>query len=186
MTPELPIAMLACARIGATHSVVFGGFSANALIDRINDAQCKAVITQDGAYRRGAEIPLKATVDEALSGCPSVKAVIVYKRTGSEVQMTWGRDHWWHDLMADASDHCEAEPLDAEHPLYILYTSGSTGKPKGVVHTTGGYSVAHLHNDEVGVRSERRRRLLVHGGHRVGDGAQLHCLRASAKRRDHA
>jgi acetyl-CoA synthetase len=141
MTPELPIAMLACARIGAAHSVVFGGFSANALVDRINDAQCKAVITQDGSYRRGAEIPLKATVDEALPGCPSVKAVIVYKRTGSETKMEWGRDHWWHDLMAGASDNCEAEPLDAEHPLYILYTSGSTGKPKGVVHTTGGYSV---------------------------------------------
>ncbi|HSB09547.1 MAG TPA: acetate--CoA ligase [Blastocatellia bacterium] len=141
MTPELPIAMLACARIGATHSVVFGGFSANALVDRINDAQCKAVITQDGGYRRGSEIPLKATVDEALPACPSVKAVIVYQRTGSKTKMEWGRDHWWHELMADASDKCEAEPLDAEHPLYILYTSGSTGKPKGVVHTTGGYSV---------------------------------------------
>ena len=141
MTPELPIAMLACARIGAAHSVVFGGFSANALVDRINDAQCKAVITQDGSYRRGAEIPLKATVDEALSGCPSVKSVIVYKRSGSDIKMERGRDHWWHELMADASDQCEAEPLDAEHPLYILYTSGSTGKPKGVVHTTGGYSV---------------------------------------------
>ena len=141
MTPELPIAMLACARIGATHSVVFGGFSANALIDRINDAQCSAVITQDGSFRRGAEVPLKATVDEALASCPTVKSVIVYKRTGSEVHMQWGRDHWWHDLMADASDKCAAEPLDSEHPLYILYTSGSTGKPKGVVHTTGGYSV---------------------------------------------
>jgi acetyl-CoA synthetase len=141
MTPELPIAMLACARIGATHSVVFGGFSANALVDRINDAQCKAVITQDGAYRRGSEIPLKATVDEALPACPSVKTVIVYQRTGSKTKMEWGRDHWWHELMVDASDKCEAEPLDAEHPLYILYTSGSTGKPKGVVHTTGGYSV---------------------------------------------
>jgi len=141
MVPELPIALLACARIGATHSVIFGGFSANALVDRINDAQCKAVITQDGSYRRGAEIPLKATVDEALPECPSVKTVVVYKRTGSEVKMQWGRDHWWHELMSDASDHCDAEPLDAEHPLYILYTSGSTGKPKGVVHTTGGYSV---------------------------------------------
>jgi acetyl-CoA synthetase len=141
MTPELPIAMLACARIGAAHSVVFGGFSANALVDRINDAQCKAVITQDASHRRGAQIPLKATVDEALPGCPSVKTVIVFKRTGSETRMEWGRDHWWHDLMADASDNCAAEPLDAEHPLYILYTSGSTGKPKGVVHTTGGYAV---------------------------------------------
>jgi len=141
MTPELPIAMLACARIGAAHSVVFGGFSAAALVDRINDAQCKAVITQDGSYRRGAEIPLKATVDEALVSCPTVKSVVVYKRTGSEIKMERGRDRWWHELMAAASDHCEAEPLDAEHPLYILYTSGSTGKPKGVVHTTGGYSV---------------------------------------------
>jgi acetyl-CoA synthetase len=141
MTPELPIALLACARIGATHSVVFGGFSANALVDRINDAQCKAVITQDSAYRRGSQIPLKATVDEALPSCPSVRTVVVYQRTGCETQMQPGRDHWWHDLMADASDRCEAEPLDAEHPLYILYTSGSTGKPKGVVHTTGGYSV---------------------------------------------
>ncbi|MEK6323037.1 MAG: acetate--CoA ligase [Acidobacteriota bacterium] len=141
MTPELPIAMLACARLGAAHSVVFGGFSSNALVDRINDAQCKAVITQDGSYRRGAEILLKATVDEALPACPSVKTVVVYKRTGSETKMEWGRDHWWHELMSDASDQCEAEPLDAEHPLYILYTSGSTGKPKGVVHTTGGYSV---------------------------------------------
>jgi acetyl-CoA synthetase len=141
MTPELPIAMLACARIGAAHSVVFGGFSANALVDRINDAQCKAVITQDGAYRRGAEILLKATVDEALPSCPSVKTVVVYKRTESPVVMQSGRDYWWHELMSDASDDCEAEPLDAEHPLFILYTSGSTGKPKGVVHTTGGYSV---------------------------------------------
>jgi acetyl-CoA synthetase len=141
MTPELPIAMLACARIGAAHSVVFGGFSANSLVDRINDAQCKAVITQDGSYRRGSEIPLKSTIDEALPACPSVKSVIVYKRTGSEVQIESGRDHWWHELMANASDTCEAEPLDAEHLLYILYTSGSTGKPKGVVHTTGGYSV---------------------------------------------
>ena len=141
MTPELPIAMLACARVGAAHSIVFGGFSANALVDRINDAQCKAVITQDGSWRRGAEIPLKQTVDEAMTACPSVEKVVVYKRTGSEVRMESGRDHWWHELMAHASDQCEAEPLDAEHPLFILYTSGSTGKPKGVVHTTGGYSV---------------------------------------------
>src|SRR5262249_14362512 len=141
MVPELPIAMLACARIGATHSVVFGGFSANSLVDRINDAQSVAVITQDGGYRRGVELPLKATVDEALASCPSVKSVIVYKRTGTPVPMQWGRDHWWHELTAVASDKCPIEPHDSEHPLFILYTSGSTGKPKGVVHTTGGYSV---------------------------------------------
>jgi acetyl-CoA synthetase len=142
MCPELAIAMLACARIGATHSVVFGGFSANALIDRITDAEASAVITQDGSYRRGAEIKLKPAVDEALVACPSVKSVVVYKRTGSEIDMQQGRDHWWHDITSNASDQCEAEPLDAEHPLFILYTSGSTGKPKGVLHTTGGYSVA--------------------------------------------
>jgi acetyl-CoA synthetase len=142
MSPELAIALLACARIGATHTVVVGGFSSQALVDRITDSQAVCVITQDGSYRRGVEIRLKPAVDEALKDCPSVKSVIVYRRTGTQQHMEPGRDHWWHDYIADASDQCPAEPLDSEHPLFLLYTSGTTGKPKGILHTTGGYGVS--------------------------------------------
>ena len=141
MVPELSIALLACARIGAPHTVVFGGFSSQALIDRINDCGASAVITQDASYRRGAEVKLKEAVDHAMPQCPTVKNVLVYRRTGAAVTMEPGRDHWWHELMETASAECPAEPLDSEHPLYLLYTSGTTGKPKGVLHTTGGYAV---------------------------------------------
>ncbi|MER3602667.1 MAG: acetate--CoA ligase [Thermus sp.] len=139
MIPEAAVAMLACARIGAIHSVVFGGFSASALADRIKDAQASVLITADGGYRRGNVVPLKNNADEALADAPSIQSVVVVRRTGQDISMQPGRDHWYHQLMQNASDICPAEPVDAEHPLFILYTSGSTGKPKGVMHTTGGY-----------------------------------------------
>jgi acetyl-CoA synthetase len=139
MIPEAAVAMLACARIGATHSVVFGGFSAQALADRIIDAKAKAVITADGGYRRGNVFPLKSVVDEAVQKCDTIETVITVQRGKNDVTMQTGRDFWYHDLMQSASEDCPAEPLEAEHPLFILYTSGSTGKPKGVLHSTGGY-----------------------------------------------
>ncbi|MBX6313329.1 MAG: acetate--CoA ligase, partial [Isosphaeraceae bacterium] len=141
MVPELAITLLACARIGAPHTVVFGGFSAEALAGRIQDCQAKVLVTADGGYRRGKVVPLKQHADEAVAQCPTIKDVVVFKRTGGHTPFHNDRDHWWHDLMADASAHCPPEPLDSEHPLYILYTSGSTGKPKGILHTTGGYLV---------------------------------------------
>ena len=141
MIPELAIAMLACARIGAVHSVVFGGFAAEAIADRNNDAKAKMIITADAGWRRAKQIPLKANVDLALAKSPTVEKCIVYKRTGCAVTMQEGRDLWWHELMEKASPNCPAEPLDSETPLFILYTSGSTGKPKGIKHTTAGYNL---------------------------------------------
>lgn len=141
MIPELAIAMLACTRIGAPHSIVFGGFSADALRDRINDVGAKLVVTADGGFRRGKPLALKPSVDKALTETPGVEKVIVVARTGEAIDMQKGRDLWWHDLMAQASAHCPPAKLDAEHPLFILYTSGTTGKPKGILHTTGGYLV---------------------------------------------
>jgi len=158
MVPELPIAMLACARIGAPHSVVFGGFSAEALRDRINDAEAKVLITADGAWRRGTVVPLKDNADAAVAECPSIEHVITVRRCGNEHAFTEGRDHWYHELVADQSTECPPEPMDAEDFLYLLYTSGTTGKPKGIAHTTGGYMtgvaathrmIFDIHDDDV-------------------------------------
>jgi acetyl-CoA synthetase len=158
MIPELPVAMLACARIGAAHSVVFGGFSAEALKDRINDAQARVLITADGGYRRGAVVPLKASADEAVRECPSIEHVVTVRRTGSEHPFVAGRDVWYHDLVDGQPSTCEPERMDAEDLLYLLYTSGTTGKPKGIAHTTGGYLtgvtathrlVFDIHDDDV-------------------------------------
>ncbi|MBA61900.1 MAG: acetate--CoA ligase [Planctomycetaceae bacterium] len=141
MVPELAFAMLACARIGAVHSVIFAGFSAESIADRNNDASAKVQLTADGGYRRGKVLALKEIVDEALEKSPSVETCIVLNRTDSEVSMKEGRDIWWHELVASVDDNCPAEPLDSESPLFILYTSGSTGKPKGIKHTTAGYNL---------------------------------------------
>ena len=156
MVPELPMALLACARIGAVHSVVFGGFSSDALRDRINDAGAKVLITGDGAWRRGQIVPLKETADVALAECPTVERVLVLARTGQDVPMHDGRDVWWHDLVPGQSTECPPEPMDAEDLLFLLYTSGTTGRPKGIMHTTGGYltQVAYTHREVFDLRPD--------------------------------
>lgn len=141
MIPEAVVAMLACARIGAPHSVVFGGFSSEALSGRIQDADARVVITADGQYRRGSALPLKPQVDAALETCPNVRSVLVVRRTGGEVNWVEGRDVWWHDIVERQSSSHTPEAFDAEHPLYIMYTSGTTARPKGILHTTAGYLV---------------------------------------------
>lgn len=156
MIPELPVAMLACTRIGAAHSVVFGGFSSDALADRINDAQAKVLITADGGWRRGAPVPLKINADVALADTPSIEHVIVVRRTGTDVEMETGRDQWYHDLMSMVNADCPPEPMDSEDLLYLLYTSGTTAKPKGIMHTTGGYltQVAFTHKYVFDLKAE--------------------------------
>ena len=174
--PEAAIAMLACARIGAVHSVVFGGFSADSIRDRINDSGAIALITADGWYRRGGIVPLKKNVDDALRDGTSVRRVIVFRRAANDIHMEEGRDVWWHRELEYVDANCPPAPLDSEHPLYILYTSGSTGKPKGILHTTGGYLVERLLHHQIRLRYPRRGYFLVHSRCRLGHRSQLHRL----------
>ena len=187
MIPELPVAMLACARIGAAHSVVFGGFSADALRDRIEDASARLLITADGGWRRGHAVELKANADHALSsGARSIENVLVVRRLGDAARnlvMQEGRDHWWHELVSGHDPHSPAEAMDAEDLLFLLYTSGTTARPKGIMHTTGGYltQVAFTHRTVFDLKPETRR-LLVRRRHRLGHRPQLHRLRAARER----
>ena len=190
MIPELPIAMLACARLGAPHTVVFGGFSAEALSGRINDSQAKLVITADGGWRRGKPAELKPAVDEALKETPTVEHVLVARRIGDKaehVTMTEGRDVWWDEIVERQPADCPPVPVDSEHMLYLLYTSGTTAKPKGILHTSAGLPRRHVVHPRDDLRHQAGRRVLVRRRHRLGDRPQLHRLRAARQRddRDH-
>ena len=187
MIPELPVSMLACARLGAPHTVVFGGFSADSLSDRLNDMECEVLITQDAGWRKGGEVPLKQNADEALERSPGVKTSVVWRRVGNEVEMVEGRDVWAQDLVEGQSDDpatCPCEPMDSEDLLYLLYTSGTTAKPKGIVHTTGGYLTGVADDAPLHLRRQARLRVLVRGRHRLGHRPQLHRLRAARERDD--
>jgi acetyl-CoA synthetase len=181
MIPELVITLLACARIGAIHSVVFGGFSSEALRDRILDAGAETLITCNYGYRSGKVLQVKETADEALLDCPKVKNCVVVRRIDRDCEMKGERDYWYHDLMKNAHGSCEPEHMDAEDPLFILYTSGSTGKPKGVLHTTGGYLV-YTNTTFRYIFDYRDEDLFLHGRYRMGYRAQLHSLRPSLGR----
>ena len=181
MIPEAAVAMLACARIGAPHSVVFGGFSAEALRSRIEDAQATLVITSDGTNRRGSHFALKPAVDEAVAASPSVQHVLVVRRTGQDVAWT-DKDVWWHDVVDHQPDVHEPEAFDAEHPLFILYTSGTTAKPKGILHTTGGYLTQVVVHALQRLRPQAgHRRVLVHGRRRLGHRALVHRVRTAVQ-----
>ena len=179
--PEAAIAMLACARIGAVHSVVFGGFSADSIRDRINDSGAIALITADGSYRRGGIVPLKKNVDDALRDGTSVRRVIVFRRAANDIHMEEGRDVWWHRELEYVDANCPPAPHDSEHPLYLLYTSGSTGKPKGILHTTGGYLVNVYCTTKYVFDIRDEDILLVHSRCRLGHRSQLHRLWSAAR-----
>ena len=169
MVPELPMAMLACARLGAPHVVVFGGFSAEALGERLESTGAKLLITQDEAWRKGNPVALKVIADEGVKLAPTVANTIVLKRTGSDVAMAEGRDHWWHDVIEGQPTELEPEIVEAEHMLFALHTSGTTAKPKAAVHTSGGYLTYVVHHAQMDLRRSRRGRVLVRRRHRLGD-----------------